>query len=460
MSERVHLVGIGGAGISAIARVLLERGVTVTGSDRERSEYAAALEEEGVDVWYGHAREHVHGADVVVASSAIPEDNVELREALDQGIPAYRRPAYLPMLLQGQRTIAVAGTHGKTTTTGMLAWILSEAGKAPGFIVGGMLPNFGTNAHAGTGQDFVIEADEYKQTFLSLTPSIGVVTNVEHDHPDCYPTYEDCVAAFQAFVDRVQDVLVVSADDAGAAGLSPAQARRVTYGISHAAQWTLMESKAGKHGGMHATLIHEGEDCGTMQISLDGSHNLLNALAAAAGAYEAGIPIADSLSALASYQGAARRFQILGQAQHVTVVDDYAHHPTEIKATLAAARARYPDAGIWAVFQPHTYSRTRTLLTDLRTAFADADHVLVTDIFAAREVPDGVTTGAAVAAALDHVDSSHAAGLSEALDILKRRVAPGDVVITLSAGDANQIGMEFLAWLHDQKGDRSHDESL
>jgi len=460
MSERVHLVGIGGAGISAIARVLLERGVTITGSDRERSEYAKALEEVGVKVWYGHAAEQVHGADMVVASSAIPEANAELQEALTLGVPVFRRPAYLRQLLKEQRTIAVAGTHGKTTTSGMVAWILSDAGRAPGFIVGGMLPNFGTNAHAGSGRDFVIEADEYKETFLALNPSIGLVTNVEHDHPDCYPTYEDCVRSFQAFVDLVKDVVVVCADSPGGAGLRIRLAERVTYGLESKADWTLTGVQAVAGDGMQAVVLQDGEQRGRMRLALNGRHNVLNALGAVAVAYRLGVPVQKSLSALETYQGVARRFQILGSAQDVVIVDDYAHHPTEIRATLSSARERYPESGIWAVFQPHTYSRTRTLLAELRTSFGDADHVLVTDIFAAREQPDGTTTGAAVADALDHHDAVYTPGLPDALEMLKARVQSGDVVITLSAGDANHIGIDYLAWLQAQKGERSHGKSL
>lgn len=455
MTKRVHLIGIGGAGISAIARVLLERGVSVTGSDREESEYSRALEAAGVDVRYGHDAGHVAGADIVVASSAIPEENVELEAARTAKIPVFRRPAYLPQLMQEQRTLAIAGTHGKTTTSGMAAWILAATGRDPSFIVGGMLPNFGTNAHAGLGSDFVIEADEYARTFLSLEPSIALVTNVEHDHPDCYPTYADCFETFNDFAARVREVLIVCADNTGAAGLNPVRARRVTYGMKPGADWTLRNLTV-TEGGFEGEVWLAEEKQALLCSSLSGIHNALNALGAVALTVEAGVAVKDACAALAGYQGPARRFEVLGTAQGVTVIDDYAHHPTEIRATLAAAKDRYPQAAVWAVFQPHTYSRTRTLLDELRDAFGDAAHVLVTNIFPAREAPDGKTTGALVAQSLNHPDVQHTPEIDDAVLALRQRVRRGDVVITLSAGDANHVGRKLLAWLKDQKGDVSH----
>ena len=453
MKDRVHLIGIGGAGISAIARVLLERGVDVTGSDREESEYSRALQVAGVTVFYGHAAANVSGAGTVVASSAIPDDNIELKAAADAGIPVFRRPAYLKQIMKDHRVIAVAGTHGKTTTSGMAAWILASAGRDPSFIVGGMLPNFGTNAHAGKGADFVIEADEYAQTFLALEPSIALITNVEHDHPDCYPTLADCLESFNQFAGRVKDVLIVCADNPGSAGLRAGAVRRVTYGEDPAAAWCLRNVATNAFHGMDADVIHKGETIATLQTRISGRHNLMNALGALVIAIEAGIEIGPACEAIRIYQGPARRFQILGEAGGVTVIDDYAHHPTEIRATLSAARERYPDAVIWAVFQPHTYSRTRTLLRELAGSFEGVDHVLVTRIFAAREMPDGITTGAQVAAELAHVDAVYTAELDDALQMLQAGVLPGDVVITLSAGDANRVGMDLLAWLEERRGD-------
>jgi len=455
MTERVHLIGIGGAGISAIARVLLERGVPVSGSDREESEYSRALQAAGVDVRYGHDASSVEGAEIVVASSAIPEENVEIQAARAAGIVVFRRPAFLPQLMREQRTLAIAGTHGKTTTSGMVAWILTEAGRDPGFIVGGMLPNFGTNAHAGTGPDFVIEADEYMRTFLSLDPAIALITNVEHDHPDCYPTYEDCLQTFEDFAARVRDTLIVCADNAGAAGLKASGVRRVTYGIAEQADWTLQNLRMDENG-FEGDVWSRGAAQAVLRSGLGGAHNALNALGALTLAVEAGVDAQTACAALARYRGPARRFEVLGDAQGVTVIDDYAHHPTEIKATLAAAKGRYPQADIWAVFQPHTYSRTRTLLAELRDAFGDAAHVLVTNIFPAREAPDGETTGALVAQSLNHPDVQHTPDIGDAVQMLQQRVRPGDVVITLSAGDANRVGRELLAWLKKQKGDDSH----
>ncbi len=452
MSTRVHLVGIGGAGMSAIARVLHERGDVVTGSDRTMSPYARALEAAGVQVVLGHAGENVVGADMVIATSAVPDTNVELETARSMGIPVLRRNQFLPQLMQGRREVAVAGTHGKTTTSGMIAWLLDQAGLAPGFIVGGMLGNFGSNARLGLGQAFVIEADEYDRAFLGLTPNVAVITNLEHDHPDCYPTLQDVRAAFITFVKQVQDLLVVCLDDPGAASLHRDGLPRLTYGTHTEADWRAEEIRPNPAGGMDFLVLRRGHLLGLARNRLPGEHNVRNSLAALAVADFMGVSFSDARKALTEYSGAGRRFEVVGEASGIVVIDDYAHHPTEIMATLAAAKTRYPGKQVWAIFQPHTYSRVKTLRAAYSHAFGDADHVLVTEIFAAREEPDENVTGAWLADQLDHADARHVPHYPDLVNLLVQEVQADSVVVILSAGDANQVAQEYLSVLGKHEG--------
>ena len=445
MSGRIHVVGIGGTGLSAIARVLHERGEAVSGSDQAPSDYARALEALGVPVTYGHAAANVAGARLVLVSSAVAQDNPEILAAHQAGIPVMRREAYFAELTAGYRTVAVAGTHGKSTTTAMIAWILSQAGRDPTFILGGVAVDLGTNARAGKGIEFIVEADEYDRAFLGLHPSVAVVTNIEHDHPDCYPTPADFRAAFEAFAGQVQDLLIACADDPGAAALAPAGLRRMTYAIDEPADWAARELRPNGAGGTDFVVWRHGLRLGTVSLGLPGRHNVSNSLGALAAADQLGIPYATAAVALASFHGVGRRFEVLGEADGVTVIDDYAHHPSEIRATLQAVRQRYPQATVWAVFQPHTHSRTRTLLDGFAGAFGDADRVLVTEIFAAREQPDGVTSGRLLVEKMSHPQARYVPSLEAAREVLEAEVKPGAVVVTLSAGDANQVGKDLLA---------------
>ena len=444
MSRRVHLVGIGGAGLSAIARILVERGEIVSGSDQAVSPYAEALAAQGVHVAYGHRAENVAGADLVIVSSAVPDTNPEVAAARQAGARVVRRSDYLGELTDGYQTVAVAGTHGKTTTTGLIAWLLDRAGRSPTFIVGGILEDFGTNARLGHGQQFVIEADEYDRAFLALRPSLAVVTNVEHDHPDCYPTPEDFRSAFREFAGRVEGTLIVCAEDAVASSLQPANGDVVRYGFGQGLPWRAEEIRDNAAGGSDFLAVKEGVDLGLVRTRLAGTHNVLNSLAALAAVDRLGIPFVEARQALTEFHGARRRFEVLGEASGVTVIDDYAHHPTEIRATLAAARHRFRGAEIWAVFQPHTFSRTRALLADFAQAFADADHVLVTEVFASREAPDPGINGARVAERIQHADVRFVETLADAASDLDQRVKAPAVVVTLSAGDANEVGRMLL----------------
>ncbi|MCC7209065.1 MAG: UDP-N-acetylmuramate--L-alanine ligase [Anaerolineae bacterium] len=463
--QRVHVVGVGGAGMSAIARVLIGRGLYVSGSDRSTGAAAQALAALGATVYEGHAAAHVaeSAPDVLLISSAVGPDNPEVAAARAAHIPILKRRDALPLLLRGCRQLAVAGTHGKTTTTAMLAHILRDAGRDPSYIVGGVMLNTGDNAHAGAGDAFVIEADEYDYMFLGLHPAIAILTNVEHDHPDMFPTLEDVHAAFRRFLGQIvapDGLLIACGDDPGARALAVERRNAggavLLYGLdSPALDWT--GQRGVEPGAFTARGALDGRPVAQpVRLALAGDHNLRNALAAFAAACASGITPGAAAGALAAFKGAGRRAEIMGSVGGVIVVSDYGHHPTAIRATLQAMRQQHPGRAVWAVWQPHTFSRTRTLAAEFALAFADADHVLVTDIYAAREqFQPGDLDGAAMAgriAASGHPDARHSGGLEHTARLLVDHLAgargPGAVVVIFSAGDAPQVGEMLLAALH------------
>jgi UDP-N-acetylmuramate--alanine ligase len=459
---RIHLVGIGGIGLSAIARVLHGWGYAVSGSDREPTALTRALVNEGMVVYAGHRAEQVVGADLVVVSSAVPGDNPEVLEAKRRGLAVIKRDQFLGELTASKTTIAVAGTHGKTTTSAMIAWILVEAGLDPTFVVGGMLQNLETNARAGQGPHFVIEADEYDRAFLGLRPDVAVITVLEHDHPDCYPTFQEMRTAFARFASRLVPggLLVVCGEEDEALRLAsegldpdagqPERQRRVkTYGLDRAWDWRAKGVQLGNSAAFE--VWHRAQRLGTCALQVPGRHNVLNALAALAASTGVGVDFGTAAAALTRYRGTERRFHVKGQAGGVTVVDDYAHHPTEIRVTLAAARLKYPGRPLWAVFQPHTYSRTAALLDGFAQAFDQADHVLVTDIYAAREQNVQGISGADLVARMNHPGARYVEGPAEAADGLIHEVRPGDVVITLGAGNVYLAGERLLERLQAQE---------
>ena len=455
----VHFIGIGGSGLSAIARLLNDSGYKVTGSDRALSSFASALQGEGVSIFIGHHPRNIAGADMVIRSSAIAEDNPEVEAAKHAGIPVYKRSDFLGSLMAEKIGIAVAGTHGKTTTTAMIAWTLTALKRDPSFIVGGTLNNLGINAHAGQGSPFVIEADEYDRMFLGLKPRIAIVTNLEHDHPDCYPTFEDMYSAFQEFVNLLpaDGTLIVCAEDEGAVSLLP-HARRngvnvISYGLQsemtiNSPQWIQARNvKPNERGGFDfSALTNMGADSASVvsvSLQVPGEHNVRNALAVLAVIATLGLPLQEAADALAQFTGTGRRFEIRGEVKGVTVIDDYAHHPTEIRATLAGAKARYPNHRIWAVWQPHTYSRTRTLFYEFSRAFGDADEVLATEIYASREAKQEFSS-AEVVSAMPHSSARYSGSLEATTNYLLEHLRLGDILIILSAGDADQISTEVL----------------
>ncbi|PJF21270.1 MAG: UDP-N-acetylmuramate--L-alanine ligase [Phototrophicales bacterium] len=449
--QHIHCIGIGGFGISAIARILLLRGYKITGSDRNSNALSQALAQQGVTIYQGHDPAHIHGADAVIATSAVPDDHVEILAAQAAGIPVYRRKQILPFLLQGYRVIAVAGTHGKTTTTAMIVHILQQTGKSPSYIVGGIMPTTGTNADVGSSDLFVIEADEYGDMFHGLSPDVIVLTSLEYDHPDYFPTEAAMYDSFQHFIKQVHPhgTIIPCMDYPAAFNIvthAPKSANIIPYGQDERAAMRAVNIRMTNQQTLFDVHMMAGAlrvNAGTVTLGVPGEHNVLNALGALIAADVVGVVFEQSAAALASFQSAGRRFERRGVVDDIIVIDDYAHHPTAVKATLQAARLRYPNKQIWAVWQPHMYSRTQRLIQDYATAFDAADHILVTDIYAAREAP---IPGIDAAWTASHIPRArYTASLDQTTACLLAEVQPGSVIIIMSAGDAPKIGQDFLA---------------
>jgi UDP-N-acetylmuramate--alanine ligase len=444
--RRIHLVGIGGAGMSGIARVLLQRGHQVSGSDLQDGRTLSELRALGARVEVGHAADNLGDAEVVVISTAVPTDNPELVAARSSGRQVLRRAQMLAGLMTRDRRVLIAGTHGKTTTTSMTVVAMHAAGLDPSFAIGGSLNESGTNAHGGDDPVFVAEADESDRSFLVYRPDVAVVTNLEHDHPDEFADLDEVVDAFRGFLDRRVEgaPAVLCADDPGALALADRIAGPVvTYGTDPRADLRVLQGDDGIH-----RLRRGGEDVASFSLGVPGRHNLLNAGAALAVCSLLDLDLAAAAAGLARFAGAARRFQRLGDAGGVSVVDDYAHHPTELRATLAAARSLGPDRLV-VVVQPHRYSRTEVLGEELGRAAAAAELVVVTDVYASSETPVPGVTGRIVADAADAAGATvvyepHLAGV---VDVLAQHVRPGDLVLTTGAGDVTQVGPALLARL-------------
>jgi UDP-N-acetylmuramate--alanine ligase len=451
-TRRIHFVGIGGIGMSGIAELLANQGYAVSGSDAKASDVTRRLESLGVRVQVGHAAAHVGDADVVVVSSAVRPTNPEVVEARARAIPVIPRAEMLAELMRLKQGIAVAGAHGKTTTTSMVALLLDRAGLDPTAVIGGRLSAFGSNARLGQGSYLVAEADESDGSFLALSPVVAIVTNVDREHLDHYGTFEGVLEAFVAFANKVPfyGVVIACADDATLRSLRPRITRRVvSYGIDHAPSDIRAVDVALEPFGSTCRVTAGGRDLGTLHLGVPGRHNLLNALAAVAVGLELGLRFEAIAGALGEFRGAERRFQPLGEAAGVLVVDDYGHHPTEIAAVIAAARAGL-DRRIVVVFQPHRYTRTERLIGEFGATLAKADVVVLCDIYAAGEDPIPGITVEVVAAAVQ------AAGgpvptIVHVLDDVPAAVAglarPGDLVITLGAGSIGAVGPKVLAAL-------------
>jgi UDP-N-acetylmuramate--alanine ligase len=453
----VHLVGVGGAGMSGLARLLLAGGHRVTGSDRSESGILEALRALGAEVWAGHDGTRLGRPDLVVASTAIRATNPELVAARILGIPVLGRAQLLALLMAGKDGVAVAGTHGKTTTTGMVVAILQAAGLDPSFAVGGDFKSSGVNAAAGGGPHFVAEADESDGSFLELSPTVAVVTNVEADHLDHWGDLEAVQGAFRAFVGRLpaEGTVVLCADDPGALALaSAATCQVVTYGLAAGAQVRggdlVLDAWSSRF-----TVTAGERPLGQVRLAVPGRHNVQNALGAIAAALAVGAPFKAAQDAMAAFAGAARRFHLRAEVAGVTVIDDYAHNPPKVAATLAAARLG-PWKRVVAVFQPHLYSRTRLFAAEFGRALAAADLVVVADVYAAREDPEPGVDGALVAGAARHARPDLDCVYEPDRSALAARVAslvqPGDLVLTLGAGDITTLADELAPLLSGRTG--------
>ncbi|HXU44203.1 MAG TPA: UDP-N-acetylmuramate--L-alanine ligase [Thermoanaerobaculia bacterium] len=453
--SRIHFVGIGGAGMSGIAEILLEYDLAVSGSDQAASEVTERLATLGAEIRLGHAPGNVEGADVVVISSAIPDENPEIAEARRRGIPVVRRAEMLAELMRLKYGIAIAGTHGKTTTTSLVGHVLTEAGLDPTVIVGGRVRVLGTGARLGHSQYLVAEADEYDRSFLTLAPIVAVLTTIDRDHLDTYGTMEAILDAFVTFANRVPFFgrAWVCLDDPNVQAILPrlAERRLSTYGLARQADLAAVDvepvpgTPAGTRFGVRS---RDRGLLGTIELPMPGRHNVQNALAAVGVGLTLRLEFAAIAAALATFPGVHRRFEQLGAWRGAAVVDDYAHHPTEVAATLGAARQSFPRARIHAIFQPHLYSRTVDQAEAFGRSLLGADRVLVTDVYASREQPVAGVSGEMVvqeARRSGHRNVVYCPSWRSAPDLLAAEVAAGDVVLTLGAGDVYKLARELVA---------------
>jgi UDP-N-acetylmuramate--alanine ligase len=459
-TRRVHFVGIGGIGMSGIAELLVNLGYAVSGSDLRRSEVTDRLARLGARIHEGHAAPHLGDADVVVVSSAVRGTNPEVQEAHRRQVPVIPRAEMLAELMRLRYGIAIAGAHGKTSTTSMIALVLERAGLDPTAVIGGRLSVFGSNARLGRGDYMVVEADESDRSFLRLSPAIAVVTNVDREHLDSYGSFDNMLQAFVDFANKVPfyGAVVVCADDPALAALGPRMTRRViSYGLGRPADVAGSDLRldafaAGCRVRAAVGAGRVGRPLGELRLQVPGRHNVLNALAAVAVGLELGLAFDRIAAALAEFRGAERRFQLIGEAGGVLVVDDYGHHPTEIAAVIAAARAGLRRR-LLLVFQPHRYSRTAALADELGAALQGADLAIVTDVYASGEAPVPGVDGALVAdaARAAGVDCRFVAAVGDLPDEVARLARAGDLILTLGAGDITEVGPQILRRLEGRK---------
>jgi len=471
--NHIHLIGIGGTGLSAIAQVLQESGFVVSGSDRQNSKTIQKLKEMGIKVTIGHSPENILGADLVVRSSAIPDNNPEVMAALEKKIPVLKRREFLSSILDGKEVIAVAGTHGKTTTTSMIAWMLDSLGMDPSYIIGSVSKNLNGSAHAGKGAYFVIEADEYDYMFLGLQPKIAVLMNLEYDHPDCFPTYKEYQDAFTKFSKKVlpEGEMLYNAASAELKGLIESlelkKVEKIPFGVPQVTHDSVRDDTSEfAYSAVNVSLNEFGcydfyfwkKDVGILtgvSLRIPGYHNVINATAALTVADLIHLPMLEAAKAIGNYLGTERRFDVHQSENGFIVIDDYAHHPTEIKMTLQAAREKFPSKQIWVVWQPHTFSRTRELFREYLQAFDAADYVIITDVFAARESkPKNGFSMEKLALAIQDALSDQVKtvkfipDLDEVIGYLVKNIKNEDVLLVLSAGDAIYISENVLKKLN------------
>jgi UDP-N-acetylmuramate--alanine ligase len=452
--QRIHFVGIGGIGMSGIAEVLLTLGYGVSGSDLRNSPTTERLAKLGAQIFVGHVESNVHGAEVVVTSSAIVRDNPEVAEARRLHLPVIQRAEMLAELMRLKYGIAIAGMHGKTTTTSMVAAVLGAGGLDPTVVVGGRVDSLGSNARLGTSKYLVAEADESDRSFLKLSPILSVVTNIDREHMDCYRDMNDVQNTFVEFMDRVPfyGTVVACTDNEALRKLLPRVQRRVlTYGTREGADFRAVDVTT-EHatGAMHNSfgVIFQGSDLGRFDLFVPGTHNVLNATAAIAVGMGLEIPVERIREGIAQFRGVDRRFQLKGTSAGVRVVDDYGHHPTEILATLSAARQWMSGSGrIHVIFQPHRYTRTYLLMDEFAGAFPEADRLLVLDIYAASEQPIAGVSGLGLSRKIfcrNGYPAEFAASFADAVEAAVEQARPGDMVLTLGAGTVSQLGAQIL----------------
>ncbi|PYS24944.1 MAG: UDP-N-acetylmuramate--L-alanine ligase [Acidobacteria bacterium] len=454
--QHIHFVGIGGIGMSGIAEVLANLGFRVSGSDQKKSEVTAHLEDLKVEVTEGHDAANVGDAHVVVRSTAVRDDNPEISEARRRMIPVIPRAEMLAELMRMKPyTVAVAGSHGKTTTTSMVATVLGIAGLDPTFVIGGIVRTYRANARLGKSELMVVEADESDRSFLMLTPMIAVVTNIDREHMDYYHDMEDVRRCFTDFVNKVPfyGAAVLCLDDPHVQAVIPkVERRRITYGMSAQADISAHDIQFDQSFGSSFTVLSGVDVLGKVTLRVPGKHNVYNSLAAIAVGLELDVPFDTIAHALSEFSGADRRFQFKGEEKGVTVVDDYGHHPTEIKATLSAARIGAPNRRIVVLFQPHRYSRTNDLMDEFASAFNNADVLFVTDIYAASETPiEGINAEVLTGRIKSHghKNADYIGALEGAPQTMREHVREGDLVITLGAGSVHRAGDQLLALLRD-----------
>ena len=455
--QRVHLIGVGGVHMSGIAQILRHRGHEVSGSDISLSPMTDRLEDLGVSVYRGHDAANVDDAELVVYTSAAHDDNPELTEARRRGIRAIKRAPMVALMMEGKKVIAVAGSHGKTTTSSLIAFMLSRAGLLPTFMLGGESIDLGGNAQPGDGAHFVVEADEYDRAFLNYHPHIALVTNVEPDHLDIYGSFEELTETFRQFLSQVEDsgYIVACTDSPALQAILPqavgddvtSPVRIVSYGLSSDADWC-PQSISQKGIDKSSFMVRfRKQDWGTIETQLPGVHNISNYLGAIAVGQILGLPAEEIRGALEEFRGVRRRFELVGEAGGVTVMDDYAHHPTEVRATLAAARERFAGRRLVCLFQPHTYSRTAYLLDGFRSCFENCDVLLITSTYAAREEPSAGMDAAELAREINVPRARYAGDVSGAAQAVADVLVRGDVFFTIGAGDVDKAGPIVLETL-------------
>lgn len=447
--RHIHFIGIGGIMMSGIAEILLNRSYIVTGSDRDHSAMTKHLEKQGIKVTIGHKADNVVGADLVVYTSAVPDDNIELIKAKELEIQTVSRAEMIGLLMPEYKTsIAVAGAHGKTTTTSMISNILNASDFDPTILVGGISTNLGSNVQIGDTSVFLLEACEYKENFLHFNHNVGVILNIDEDHLDYFEDLDHIISAFIKFGKKIPEsgMLIINNDDYNAKKiLSHVNCGITTFGINTQSDFQAKNITFNNEGHSKFDVYHNDELYGSFTLKFPGQHSIYNALAAIVSAYTLAIPLEQITSAMKSYEGTKRRFEVLGKYNDAIVIDDYAHHPTELKATLAAAK-KLPGGKIVCIFQPHTYTRTKDLLLQFATAFNDADSVIITDIYAAREENTVNIHSKDLVAEIAHENDrvKYIETFEEIVDFIKATAQPDDIILTLGAGNIREVGEAII----------------